>query len=352
MTNIPSVQLNHMIMFQMAGRKDGNIADFLTMLHLYSGRIVRKTVLLRVWKRLTAYQKKSETEIRNTFENLFNAFMQKKTRITFRRIIHHVEDGWYRISEVPDSMFTKTCYGTELKVEITSEEIKKYGSLKRLRKFAIISFLVQILKYCKNAEFDSGLLYNILAITKNDIRKYFKKIPVIRKIGIQEAKDLELDLNTFTLSKYLGWSIQTGYRLLSCTETKFMDFGGKTDIKSMSSIVDRLETKTYCVYNGRWNRSLGDDAVMETSRVYHAKRQVTGYKDGNRASRASSFVRMLALVTNLGQLKNCKNIVRKIKTSSCGCISVRNRHIENSMRRYNHQYDYACSSNNLAIRLY
>lgn len=356
MQNNFRIQLNHIIMIQKAGKNCGAIADFLTLLHLYSGCIIRKSVLFNKWKRYIAYQKKSEHEVRADFEKLFSAFSQDRTKVTFRKIIHKtdINNNWVRISEVPDAMIMKTCYGTNLSVDFSNEQIEKYGSLKNLRKFAIISFLVQILNYCKNAEFDGGLLYNILGITKHDIKLYFKRIPVYRKIGIQEAKDLELDMNAFTLSRFLGWSIQTGFRLLSWTGVQFIDFGGKQDIQSMSSIIDRLETKTYCVYNGRWNKLLSDDAALETSRVYHAKRQITCYKDGNRASRASSFVKMLAMVTNLGQLKNCKNIVnnrKKYIPEGVG-VTMGNHLIERNMRRYNHHYNYAVTSNTLAIRLY
>ena len=345
-------------MFQIAAKHDRNIADFLNMLYFYNGTIIKKTVLYNKWKSLVAYQKKSEKEIRDIFEKLFFAFSQNKTRYTNRKIINiitnDVGENRYRISNVTEAMIHKTCYGNKLPVDMSKEEIEHYGSLSNLRKFAIISFIIQILKYCKNAEFDWGLLENILGITKTEVKKYFKRLPVTRNIGIQESKDLELDINAFTLSRCLGWNIQTGFRLISCTGVEFMDFGGILDIESMSSIVDRLETKTYCIYNGRWNRPLCGDAAMNTSRVYHTLRQVTAYKNGGKRSRASSFVKMLAEVTNLGQLKNCKNIVknRNKYVPSGSSISMRNHLIERTLRRYNHQYNYAVINDMLSIRLY
>lgn len=340
-------------MFHKTGKQNNHIADFLTLLHLHSGTLVTKNTLYNEWRYITAYQKKSEKEVRDNFEKLFMGFSQKKTKHTFRPIIHYVTYNTYRIANVPDSMYIKTCYGDKLTVEISKDTISEYGSLKNLRKFAIISFLVQILNYCKNAEFDGGLLQNILGLSKHDIREYFKKIPVVRQIGIQEAIDLELDINAFTLSKFLGWSIQTGFRLISSTGIKFMDFNGEIDYVSMSSIVDRLETKTYCVYKGRWNRPISDDAALSTTRVYQAKRQVTGYKSGGKRSRAYSFIKMLAEVTNLGQLKNCKNIMknRNKYVPEGSSVTMRNHIVEKTMRKYNHQYNTAVKNNVLAIKI-
>lgn len=355
MLNNSNIQLNHIIMFQKASKKDGNIGDFLNMLHFHSGTTIKKSSLFKHWCFLLSYQNKSEKELHTIFEHLFSAFLQHRTKYTDKAIIFPtINQDIYRIGNVTNAMIQKTCYGSILPVDMSKSEMLKYGSLRNLRKFAIISFLIQIVKYCKNAEFDGGLLENILGITKHDIKTYFKKIPVTRRIGIQEAKDLKLDENAFTLSRYMGWSIQTGFRLISSTGVKFIDFGGITDFESMSSIVDRLETKTYCIYNGRWNRPLCGDAVMATSRVYHAKRQITAYNIGGKCSRASSFVKMLAEVTNLGQLKNCKNIIRnRRKYIPEGVGPVMGNHLlERTLRRYNHHYNCAVSNNMLAIRLY
>jgi hypothetical protein len=342
-------------MFLMASRNDRNILNFLILLQTHNRKTITHEKLYSKWKRLVSYQKLSESEYRNTFEKLVNAFSQEQTKITSRPVIRQISYHKYIIGNLADAMRIKSCYGSKLKVDMSYRNIREYGNLFRLCQFAVISFMVQVLDYCKDAHYDWRLIENVFGLRKAEVRKYFKQTPVTRKIGKIESTETGLDQNIFTLSNVMGWNIQTGFRLVSWTGVKFMDFNGVVDMESIASIVDRLETKTYSIYNGRWNRRLDGITEHGTSHRFVLRRNITGYNYGRKQSRAGFLVKKIVENVNLGQYKNCKNITGKYRNryiQDATSVTERNLVLEKALKNYNYHYKSAVRSGLLSIQLY
>lgn len=352
MQHKPNIKLNHVIMLMIASDHNRQLFNFFLLLYRNrDSKNILKTRLLKQYRQITAYQKKSESETLEEFNKMFSAYQQKETLQTNKRLLSMANHQRCNIYNIITALKTQICYGNRIRIPINYKTVKKYGNCFDYFRTAIASFLKQTIEYCKDAEFDHGLIYNIFGFKRADIDRFFVRTPVIRKIGIQEAKDLNLDTNLFTKSETGGWCIQTGFRLTPKDGAEFIEFKCNRDIESMSSIVDRLEHKEYSIENGRWNRKLGDNDASCASRTYRAKRHVTGYKEGCRNSRASSFLKRVAEVTNLGQYKNCKNIrASQERYAPCSGGRLRRDILKDRMEIFCFHYQNAVDTRTLSVR--
>lgn len=281
-----------------------DVIEFLLLLSTFNNRIVSKSDIFKRYKAINRYSSKTKLVI--TFNKLFNSFTQI-TKLTNRPVLCRISNELYHVKSVYTSLKFKSAHGSAMNVIVNDKSLREYKSLYSLCKTASLYLLYRLCMFCNNAQFDWTLIRNIFGLSKHFVKKYFSTNAVSREIGPVEAKDCNLDYNLFGKRNYY---IQHGFTLDIDNEINFK-YHTDVDVRCLSSMIEQLEHKHYSLCKGDVFTA-PRERLVESSHRFALCRLITGYKSGSGYSCASSYIKRIAEIHNLGQYKSISNIHRTI----------------------------------------